>query len=53
MFDHFTTLCMQRVIQGAFEIGNRFWAHENRRPNFEELTKYKVFTKPLISKQWE
>ena len=38
---------MQGVIQGVFEISNRFWAHENRRPNFGKLTKHK---EPLISK---
>ena len=40
----------QGVIQGVFEIGNRFWAHENRCPNFDKLTKNKVFTKNLIIK---
>ena len=40
----------QGVIQGVFEIINRFWAHKNRRPNFDKLTKNKVFTKALISK---
>ena len=40
----------QGVIQGVSKIGNSFWAHENRRPNFDKLTKNKVFTKPLISK---
>ena len=38
---------MQGVIQGVFEISNRFWAHENRRPNFDKLTKHK---EPLINK---
>ena len=28
----------QGVIQGIFEIGNCFWAHENRHPNFNKLT---------------
>ena len=37
-------------MQDVFEIGNRFWTRENRRPNFDKLTKNKVFTKPLISK---
>ena len=41
---------LQGVIQGVFEIGNRFWARENRRPNFDKLTENEVFTKPLISK---
>ena len=40
----------QGVIQSVFEIGNRFWARENWRPNFDKLTKNKVFTKPLITK---
>ena len=40
----------QGVIQGIFEIGNRFWAHENHRPNFDKLTENKTFTKPFISK---
>ena len=43
-------LFYQGVIQVVFEIGKCFWAHENWRPNFEELRKYKVFTKPLINK---
>ena len=38
----------QGIIQGVFEIGNRFWARKNRRPNFDKLTKTKIFTKPLI-----
>ena len=38
----------QGIIQGVFEIGNRFWACQNRRPNFDKLTKTKIFTKPLI-----
>ena len=38
------------VIQDVFEIGNCFWVRENSRPNFDKLTKIKVFTKPLISK---
>ena len=25
----------QGRIQAVFEIGNRFWAHKNRRPNFD------------------
>ena len=29
---------MQGRIQGLFEVGNRFWAHENRRPNFARST---------------
>ena len=37
-------------MQGIFEIGNRFWAHKNWCPNFDKVTKNKVFTKPLISK---
>ena len=37
-------------MQDVFEIGNRFWTRENRRPNFDKLTKNKVFTKPLMSK---
>ena len=40
----------QWVIQCIFEIGNCFWAHKNQHPNFDKLTKNKVFTKPLISK---
>ena len=40
----------QGVIQGVFEIGNHFWVHKNRHPNFNKLTKNKVFTKPLIIK---
>ena len=40
---------VQGVIQGVFEIGNRFWAHENWRPNFGKF-KNKFFTKSLISK---
>ena len=39
----------QGVIQGIFEIGNRFWAHENHRPNFDKLTENKIFTTPFIS----
>ena len=38
----------QGIIKGVLEIGNRFWACENRRPNFDKLTKTKIFTKPLI-----
>ena len=40
----------QGVIQGVFEIGNHFWVHKNRHPNFNKLTKNKVFTKPLMIK---
>ena len=25
-------------IQAVFEIGNHFWMHENRRPNFDRST---------------
>ena len=32
-------LCYQGRIQALFEIGNRFWVHENRRPNFARSTK--------------
>ena len=32
------TICLQGVIQGVFEIGNRFWAHKNWRPNFDKVT---------------
>ena len=39
----------QGVIQGIFEIGNCFWVHENRCPNFDKL-KNKIFTKHLIRK---
>ena len=28
----------QGRIQAVFEIGNRFWAHENWRPNFDRST---------------
>ena len=38
------------VIQGVFEIGNRFCVRENGRQNFDKLTKNKVFAKHLISK---
>ena len=41
---------MHGVIQGVYEIGNRFWARKNRHQNFDKLTENKVFTKPLISK---
>ena len=45
-------LCIfgQGIIQGVFEISNRFWTNKNRHPNFDKLTKNEVFTKPLISK---
>ena len=43
-------ITLREEIQDIFEIGNRFWAHENQRPNFDKLTKNKVFTKPLINK---
>ena len=33
--------CNQGVIQAVFEIGNRFWAHKNWRPDFNELIKKK------------
>ena len=26
-------------MQAVFEIGNRFWAHQNLRSNFDELAK--------------
>ena len=39
------------VIQGIFEISNHFWANKNHHPNFDKLTKNKVFTKPLTGKQ--
>ena len=29
----------QGRIQAHFEIGNRFWAHKNWRPNFDRSTK--------------
>ena len=44
-----TTVWCLWVIQGVFEIANRFWARKNRRPNFDKLIKNKVFTKPLLS----
>ena len=28
---------LQGVKQGVFEVGNCFWAHKNRRPNFDKL----------------
>ena len=31
--------CSQGRIQAIFEIGNRFWALKNRRPNFDRSTK--------------
>ena len=40
----------QGIIQGVFEIGNCFWAHKNWHPNFDKLTKNKIFTKALINK---
>ena len=30
---------VQGRIQAVFETGNRFWAHENRHPNFDRSTK--------------
>ena len=29
----------QGRIQAVFDIGNRFWAHKNWRPNFDRSTK--------------
>ena len=29
----------QGIIQAVFEIGNRFWTHQNWFPNFDELAK--------------
>ena len=29
------------IIQAVFEIGNHFWAHQNWRPNFDELSSQK------------
>ena len=31
----------QGVTQAVFEIGRRFWAYKNWRPNFDELAKQK------------
>ena len=36
---------MHGVIQDVFEVGNYFWAHKNRHPNFDKLTKNKVLNK--------
>ena len=47
---HSFQLLHQGVMQGVFQIGNHFWVHENQCPNFDKLTKNKVFTEPLISK---
>ena len=43
-------IASQGIIQGISETGNYFWACENQRPNFDKLTKTKIFTKPLINK---
>ena len=32
----------QGIIQAVFEIGNRFWAHQNWRQNFDELISQKI-----------
>ena len=32
----------QGRIQAVFDIGNRFWAHKNSRPNFDRLTKHMI-----------
>ena len=36
--------CKQGRIQALFEIDNRFWAHKNRRPNFDKSTKDVILT---------
>ena len=36
---HQCQLSLQGRIQALFQIGNRFKAHEYRRPNFERSTK--------------
>ena len=33
-------------IQAVVEIGNRFWAHQNWHPNFDELISQKNLIKP-------
>ena len=47
-------IASQGIIQGVFEIdkiGNCFWVCKNQRPNFDKLTKTKIFTNPLINKR--
>ena len=34
----------QGRIQAVFEIGNRFWVHKNRHPNFDKSTKDIILT---------
>ena len=31
----------QGIIQAVFEVGNRFWVHQNLHQNFDELAKSK------------
>ena len=38
-FQGIWTLNMEGRIQTVFEIGNRFWAHKSRHPNFDRSTK--------------
>ena len=41
----------QGVIQDTFKIGNCFWVHGNRRPNFDKLIKIKSFKVTSATKQ--
>ena len=43
-------IASQQITQGVFEIGNCFWACKNQSPNFDKLTKPRIFAKPLINK---
>ena len=38
-FQGIWTLNMEGRIQTVFEIGNRFWAHKSRHPNFDRSAK--------------
>lgn len=34
--------CLQGVIQGAFEIGKKFWVHQDWHPYFDKLMKKNI-----------
>ena len=48
---HMTSYRSGGVIQDAFKIGNRFWVHVNRSPNFDKVIKIKSFKVTSATKQ--